>query len=442
MDIEFEKSRPNLVFILADDLRWNTLGCMGNTIVQTPHIDQLAREGMRFTNAFVTTSICVASRASILTGQWACRHQIEDFAKPFTPAQWSQTYPALLREAGYRTGFVGKFGVGDAKSIAAMATHFDFWRGVPGQGSIQYRENGVHQTARMGNEALEFLASHTGRNTQPFCLSLSFTAPHARDNQPREFEPDPRDESLYADLTIPLPKLAHTDEAFHRLPEAVQKSEGRTRWGWRFDTPEKSQRTLRDYYRLVTGIDREVGRILDKLPANTYVIFLSDNGWAMGERGLADKWFAYEEDIRVPLIVRGPGVKTGTSDAFALNTDIAPTLLSLAGVPLSTSMQGKNLVPILTSRKTPREWRREFFYEHHSVPDRIPPCEAVRTERWKYIRWTGAGDAEELYDLKSDPLEEHNLVANPKHAKVLADLRAKWEDYRGTLALKESTPAL
>jgi arylsulfatase A-like enzyme len=419
--------RPNLVFLLADDLRWNTLGCMGDTIVRTPNIDRLAREGTLFENAFVTTSICVASRASILTGQWSRRHGIEDFAKPFRAEAWANTYPALLRTAGYRTGFVGKFGVGNDKAVAAMESQFDFWRGLPGQGGANYIVNGVHRTAQFGEEMREFIA--TNNSDKPFCLSVSFNAPHARDGKPREFEPDPRDEALYADTTFPIPALASA-EAFQRLPEAVQKSEGRRRWEWRFDTSEKFQRTLRDYYRLVTGIDREVGRLLEVLPQNTVVVFHSDNGFAFGERGLADKWFAYEEDIRVPLIAWGPGVRRGERRTdFALNVDIAPTLLDLAGVSIPAAMQGKSLLPIL-SGTTGGPKRDDFFYEHHSVPEKIPPVEALRTDRYKYIRWLRAGkdgaDVEEMYDLRDDPQETRNLIASPTHSALLGRLRERY----------------
>ncbi len=428
-----EPAPPNLLFLLVDDLRWNTLGCLGDPLVQTPNIDRLAARGTTFQNAFVTTSICCVSRASILTGQWERRHKLVGFNDPFTPAQWAQTYPALLRRAGYRTGFIGKFGVGDAKHIAAMAGEFDFWRGLPGQGG-EFIEKGdatrTHKTARFGTEALEFLGgSDAGK---PFSLSVSFNAVHARDGKPREFEPDPRDESLYTDTTIPTPRLA-TDEAFQRLPDFVQKSEGRTRWAVRFDTPERAQGILRDYYRLITGVDREVGRIVAALEErglaqNTVIIFTSDNGFAFGERGLADKWFMYEEDIRVPLIIMDPRLPAAPRklDAMVLNVDMAPTLLDLAAIPAPAAMQGRSLVPLLKG-DAPADWRTEFFYEHHTVPAKIPPSEGIRTGRWKYIRWVKSEPVvEELYDLAADPLEEHNLAANPAHSAQLAELRTKW----------------
>src|SRR5688572_23440335 len=284
-------SRPNLLFILADDLRWDAVGFMGNRVVQTPNLDRLAKRGTVFKDAFVTTSICCVSRASLLAGQAERRHGIADFATTFKPQQWSNTYPALLRQAGYRTGFIGKFGVGTDVAIKAMAKEFDFWRGLPGQAGLFFATNDptrTHATARFGNQALEFL-----RDAQPgqaWCLSISFNAPHARDGQKREFGPDLRDEQLYTDVTIKPPVTAG-DEYYQRLPEVVRKSEGRTRWQRRFSTPELFQAMTKDYYRLITGIDREVGRMMALLEerglaTNTVVVFTSDNGFALGDRGL------------------------------------------------------------------------------------------------------------------------------------------------------------
>ena len=216
--------RPNLVFIVIDDLRWDAPGFMGNPLVQTPHLDALAADGVVFENSFVTTSICAVSRASLLTGQWMKRHRITDFATGLSEPQWNESYPVLLRKAGYHTGFIGKFGVGNAAAVESAAQRFDFWRGERGQGSPDFIDpddpSRLHQTARFGGHAVEFIdGSTTGK---PFCLSLSFTAVHARDGRPREFEPDDREASLYADTTFPMPRTA-TDEAFQRVPTAVQR---------------------------------------------------------------------------------------------------------------------------------------------------------------------------------------------------------------------------
>lgn len=434
-----EPARPNFVFLLIDDLRYNALGCMGDKIVQTPSIDRLAAEGVLFENCFVTTSICAVSRASIFTGQWMRRHGIEDFATGLNGQAWADTYPARLRAGGYRTGFIGKFGVGNAQEVAAKTSEFDFYRGLAGQAGQLFIEpddpKRRHKTAQFGDEALEFLAGCTAG--QPFCLSISFNAVHARDGKPREFEPDPRDEPLYENVTIPASKLA-TDEAFRRLPESVQNSEGRRRWGWRYDTPEKMQRILKDYYRLITGVDREVGRIRQELARRgldqrTVIIFTADNGFALGDRGMADKWYMYEEDIRVPCIIYDPALADSQRgkrvEPMVLNVDFAPTMLEMAGVEVPASMQGRSLLPVLHG-ETPPDWRSEYFYEHHSVANRIPPSEGVRTERWKLIRWIREEPViEELYDLKNDPLEERNLAADAAHAGILAQLRRKWKQY-------------
>jgi arylsulfatase A-like enzyme len=444
--------RPNFVFILVDDLRWNALGCMGDKIVKTPNIDKLAARGVIFDNAFVTTSICAVSRASILTGQWQRRHGINNFALGLNGDAWAKTYPALLRAAGYRTGFIGKFGVGSAAEVGKKADFFDYWRGLPGQGGTFFIDKNdptrTHKTAQMGNEALEFLKGC--KPDTPFCLSISFNAVHARDGQAREYEPDPRDEDLYADVEIPIPKLA-TQEAFERLPEFVKTSEARRRWKARFANPEMFQKTLRDYYRLITGVDREVGRIVaglaeQGLTDNTIIFFTADNGYFLGDRGLADKWFLYEESVRVSCIVCDPRATSGKAapspptplpkterggkeKAMVLNVDFAPTMLDMAGVPVPKTMQGRSLAPIL-SGKTPADWRTEFFYEHHTAAKIIPQSEGVRSERWSYIRWIAAEPVvEELYDLTKDALQERNLAADAAHAKTLAEMRGKWQKW-------------
>ncbi|HYV28128.1 MAG TPA: sulfatase [Candidatus Eisenbacteria bacterium] len=430
-------AKPNFIFILTDDQRFDTLGCAGNRLIQTPNIDRLAKHGVRFRNHFVTTSICCVSRASIFIGQYERRHGIGDFSTPLTAAQWAETYPALLRAAGYRAGFIGKFGVGDAKYIASKATDFDFWRGQPGQAGEWFIDPKdpmrTHTTARFGNDALEFLDGCSG--TQPFCLSISFNAPHSRDGKVREFQPDVRDESLYATTKIPVPKTAR-NEYFQRLPEFVRQSEGRRRWAKRFATPDLFQQTMRDYYRLITGIDREVGRIVTKLAErgladNTVIIFTSDNGWFAGERGLADKWLMYEESIRVPLVVfdpRLPRSQRGRKvDALTLNVDFAPTLLEMAGLPVPAGMQGRSLAPLLHGSRL-SNWRTDFFYEHHYNPKIIPPSEGIRTERWAYLRWLAPNpEFEELYDLHADPLERRNLAKNLAYAQTLNSMRANWQ---------------
>jgi arylsulfatase len=427
--------RPSIIFILADDFRWDLLGHRGNTIIQTPNLDALAKEGVVFENAFTTTSICSVSRASYLTGQWMRRHGVDDFAKGFTGNQWKDTYPAQLRKAGYRTGVVGKLGVGSTKEEAIGAAHFDLFLKPSGTSRDYINPDDpaqTHETVKVGNLALDFIRGTP--QDQPYLLAVNFTGVHARDRRPREFQPDTRDEKLYAEVEIPSPPTAN-DAAFQKLPPFVRTSEGRTRWGWRFDTPEKTQSTLRDYYRLVTGLDREVGRLREAVAARgdarrTIFVFCGDNGFSLGDRGLADKWFMYEESLRVPALIsdpREPAANRGRRvTEITLNVDLAPTFLELAGIRPPARMQGRSLAPWLRG-ETPADWRGDFFYEHHTLPKIIPPSEGVRTKDWKYIRWIDREPVvEELFNLRHDPFEEKNLADDPAAAGKLGELRARW----------------
>lgn len=431
----FAAEPPNILFLVADDLRADALGCAGNKTVQTPNIDTLAKRGTMFRNAFVTTSICCVSRASLFSGQYARRHGIADFKTSFTDAQWSNTYPMVLRANGYRTGFIGKFGVGDLMPTNA----FDYWDGFPGQGRYFHSNDPVHLTHKMGESALKFLRVDDRR---PFCLSISFKSPHAQDETPaRPFPPDAADEPLYREARWASPGN-YSSEAFARLPEFVQESEGHTRFLRRFGDPIARQRNVADYYRLITGMDREIGRLLLALRElgisdNTLIVFTSDNGFFLGERGLSDKFLMYEESIRVPLIIfdpRAPNFARGKrSDEMVLNIDITPTLLQGAGLRVPAEMQGESMMPLVHGKKP--EWRKDWFYEHHYAHGgKIPESEGVRTARWKYIRYTSAKPSvEELYDLQKDPLETQNLAGMAEHADQLAELRLRWIRFRDEL---------
>ena len=422
--------RPNIVFILTDDQRWDALACAGNPIVRTPNLDTLAATGARFTNMFCTTSICATSRATFLTGQWERRHGIDNFRTPLTPAQFAQSFPGLLRQHGYRTGLVGKWGLGGKPP----RDQYDDFRGFPGQGRYfpkgQEGQAGAHLTHRLADQAIDFLS--TCPPNKPFLLQFYTKAAHAQDGDPWPFQPDPRYQTLYADLTIPLPRTA-TEEHFQRLPPFLKTSEARVRWRQRFATAELYQKSVKDYYRLVTGVDDAVGRIVEKLRAmnvlaNTVIIFTSDNGFYLGEFGLAGKWFMHEPSIRLPLIIHDPRMPAGRRGVIlppiVLNTDIAPTILDLAGVARPATMQGRSLVPLLRGQDVP--WRKNFFYEHRFRHPRIPTTEGVRTERWKYTRYTSIEPVyEELFDLQADPDEERNLAADPRVAEKLAELRER-----------------
>lgn len=422
-------NRPNILFLLADDQRWDSLGCMSDPFVHSPNIDRMAAQGVTFQRNFVTTAICVSSRASIFTGLYSRSHAIWKFGDSFPQQQWDRTYPALLKRAGYRTGFIGKFGIDGGKPPADT---FDFWRGFTGQGHYFPKRDGkTHLTTVMGDQAIEFLRGSS--QAQPFCLSVSFKAPHVQDEDPRQFLYDPQDAALYRDLEIPLPPTANPDY-IRQLPLPVQRSEARRRWAVRFSTPQLYQESVKGYYRLITGIDRQVGRIREelerqKISSNTVIIYTSDNGFYLSEHGLAGKWFMHEESIRTPLIIHDPRLPATRRDArnsaTTLNIDIAPTILDLAGIPAPPSMQGRSLVPLAQGRSVP--WRSDFFYEHHFTSGGwIPSTEGIRNSRYKYTLYTDEPEVtEELYDLEVDMQEETNLARDPKFASRLAELRTR-----------------
>jgi arylsulfatase A-like enzyme len=419
--------KPNIIFLLTDDHRADAMGCARNPIIQTPNMDDLAAGGVRFTNAFVTTSICASSRASIFSGQWTRRHGIKGFGTHFSEEALAQTYPMLLSQAGYRTGFIGKYGVGPKKDLPI--NKYDYWKGFPGQGRYENKdENGnyKHLTQIMGEQAIEFL--HGCSQEQPFCLSVSFKAPHVQDSDPRQFLYDRAYSDLYKDVTIPTPETAHP-RYFEALPDFLRTSEARRRWDIRFPNNEKFQESVRSYYRLITGVDVVIGKIREQLTQlnlddNTVIMLIGDNGFYLGEYGLAGKWFPHELSIRVPLLVYDPRADSKhrglTLDQMALNVDIAPTILELAHQKVPQQMQGQSLVPLLKGRK-PR-WRIEFFYEHPFEHKTIAKSEALRTKRYKYARYIDH-DYEELYDLENDPAETINLAKDDKYKRTLTFLR-------------------
>ncbi|MCP5118490.1 MAG: sulfatase [bacterium] len=425
--------RPNIIFLLTDDQRWDALGCMGNPIIRTPNVDAMAAGGVTFTNNFVTTSICMTSRATFFTGLYARTHGINDFATSFTEQQYAATYPLVMRGAGYQTGFVGKWGVGKKMP----RDKFDYFAGFGGQGHYfpNRPDKGVHLTEVMGDQSLEFLKG--AKPDQPFCLSVSFKAPHVQDEDPQQFLHSPETASLYKDTDIPAPKTADP-RYIAMLPREIQRSEGRRRWAVRFGTPELYAESVPSYYRLITEIDTVVGRIRDQLRQmsaddNTIIVYTGDNGFYLSEHGLAGKWYMHEESIHTPLVVYDPRLnrsQRGKRRAeMALNIDIAPTLCSMAGVR-APNMQGRDLTPLVRDENP--SWRNEWFYEHMFEHTWIPRTEGVRTESKKYTLYLDTQPQfEELFDLEADPLEERNL-AGAKPAE-LAELQSRHQLWRRTL---------
>ncbi len=336
-------SRPNFLFLLTDDQRADLMGCAGHPILKTPNIDQLSSDGVRFVNNFCTTSICCTSRASIFLGLYEKTHKISDFHTHFSQKQVQLSYPYLLRQAGFKTGFVGKYGVG---SDAAPRDLFDITYGEPGP-------EVAGQSRDFAKKAIDFLGGV--RRQESFCLSVSFRAPHANDASPQQYLYDPEEAHLYKNQAMPFPPR-DSIKKFEESPDFIKESESRLRWNKRFSNNINYQESVRSYYRLISGVDYSVGEIIRALKRlglfeNTVVIFSSDNGYFLGERGLADKWYPYEKSIRTPLIIMDPRLKNGFRSRICmkptLNIDISPTILSMGGVSVPECVQGKNIYPLI-----------------------------------------------------------------------------------------------
>ncbi len=430
------EKRPNIIFLLTDDQRWDALGVMGNKIIKTPQLDDLAKSGTLYRNAYVTTSICCVSRASILTGQYESRHKINDFVTSMSNEALMQTYPLLLKKAGYDIGFIGKYGVGNPGD--QPKNEYDYWmctdKHQPHYENFNKNGDLVHYTDIVENNILEYLDRPKDK---PFCLSVSFKAPHAEDNDVRQFIPKKKYVDYYKDVVIPEPET-FASKYWDSLPAFFKFKENiaRERWKMRFDTPEKYQEMVKNYYRLINGVDDAVGDLRKKLKEknldkNTIIIFMGDNGMYLGEHGLAGKWFGHEESIRVPMIIYDPRMKSkkGGRNIYdiALNIDIAPTILAAAGIEKNKNMQGVNLLNFKELKKNKRD---SFFYEHTFLGSpKLPSVEGVVGVGIKYLNYTEY-NYDEMYDLKKDPHEKHNIINDPKYSKQRDLLKKAYVDFK------------
>ncbi|WP_373524044.1 sulfatase [Aquiflexum sp.] len=430
-----QNDQPNIIFILTDDQRWDALGFAGNDLIHTPEMDRLAAEGVFFENAFVTTPICAASRASILTGTYERTHGYTfgqgEIKQPFI----DQSYPAVMRKSGYHTGFFGKFGVNYSgfEGLFDIGENYDRLDRYKDRRGYFYKTLGmdtVHLTRYTGQKAIEFIRQ--APQEKPFMLSLSFSAPHAHDPAEEQYFWEKEFDSLYASQHFPRPLLSDR-EYFDAQPVYVREGENRNRWHWRFDTEEKYQRSLKGYFRMISEIDHEIGLIREELlklgkDKNTVIIFMSDNGYFLGERQLAGKWLMYDNSLRIPMFIYDPRSVQGRKvKDMVLNIDIAPTLFDLAGLEIPKSWQGLSLAGFL-EENSPDFEREDFICEHLWQVDIIAPSEGLRTKDWKYFRYINDPQHEELYDLKSDPLEKNNLALNPAFQDQLTEMRRKFED--------------
>lgn len=452
---------PNILFVMTDDQQWSQMSCAGSAILETPNMDRLASEGVRFSNACCTNSLCAPSRATILTGCLSHVHGIRgnseraDAVERLDPTL--PTFPELLRQAGYRTGLMGKW------HIRESPRGFDDWKILPGQGVYfdpeflirgEKREQSGYATDITTDFALDFLRTNQSR---PFCLVYQHKAPH------RPFTPAPRHARLYDDIEWPKPATYDDDcrtrriaaEArdmkfeislagdYEDLPRNLSPA---AKKDWIFD------RFVKDHHRALVGVDENLGRVLDYLDSSglaedTLVIYTTDNGYFLGEHGWYDKRFMYEESLRIPLLVRYPRLpKSGlVEQRWVMNIDIAPTILDFAGVGIPQSMQGRSLRPLLEG-DPPEDWRDSVFYSYYEnswafremareqmtdpsfefwTAHRVGPNRGLRTDRYKLIEYYSEGDYWELFDLEEDPHELHNLYAEPGSAALAEDLRRR-----------------
>ncbi len=425
-----QTQKPNIIFILTDDQRFDAIGYVGNKLITTPEMDKLASEGTYFKNAMVTTPICAASRASILTGLYERTHNFNFQTGNIREEYMVNSYPRILKENGYHTGFYGKYGV----RYEGLEKQFDVYESYDRDNSFDDRrgyyyktlgKDTVHLTRYTGQKALDYIAKSDTK--EPFCLSLSFSAPHAHDPAEDQYFWQEESDALLQNMKMPGPALGE-DKYFEAQPQIVRDGFNRLRWTWRYDTPEKYQHSVKGYYRMISGIDREIAKIRQELKKkgidkNTVLILMGDNGYFLGERQLAGKWLMYDNSVRVPLIVFDPRQKKQKdSDALALNIDVPSTILDLAGIEQPNTWQGKSLMPI-ASNKTKDFKRDTVLIEHIWDFENIPPSEGVRTKDWKYFRYVNDKTIEELYDLKKDPQEINNLAKDPAYVEKLNAFR-------------------
>lgn len=435
----FSKGAPNIIFVLTDDHRWDALGCMGNPIIRTPNIDALASRGLLFTHAYVTTSICCVSRASILTGQYESRHQINDFETNFKPEALANTYPILLKKAGYKIGYLGKFGVGRNNQLNK---YFDYWSCSKKEQPdyLEKRSDGssIHNTDSVANDIKIFLDKFGTKG--PFCLTVGFKAPHEQDGNPPSFIPQERYMNMYRDVIIPEP-VTGDPVYWNRFPAFFRTNQNiaRRRWKALLSSNELFQNTVKNYYRLISGVDEVVGKLIVQLKElsiddQTVIIIMGDNGMYLGEHGMEGKWYGHEESIRIPLIIYDPLLpvqqRSGQPDQIALNVDIAPTILSLAGLNIPGSMQGQNLISVASGHLPPRT---DFFYEHTFLKGPlIPQTEGVVTKNFKYLRYIENG-YEQLYNVQNDRYETTNLAFNISYKSKLVEMRKRYMELKNSV---------
>jgi len=412
---------PNIIFILIDDQRYDFLSCLDHPWIRTTHIDKLATNGIYFDNAFVTTSLCSPSRASVITGQYAHVHQVMDNDTPLPAGKPS--FPVELQKAGYHTAFIGKWHMGGENDMPRPG--FDHWISFKGQGSYMDPEINVdgeriqrkgYMTDILTRYAVEFIRENSGKK-EPYFLYLSHKAVH------EDFTPAERHRDVYRGLVVPRPSTFDQHaESFRGKPQWLIRQ--RNSWhGVERDFYSTGYGDFDNFFRMYSeamlAVDESVGRITGELEdlgelENTVIIYYSDNGYLMGEHGLIDKRVMYEESIRVPAFVHCPAIMKMPvhKKELILNIDIGPTILDLAGREAPEAMQGESFLPLIKGEET--NWRREFIYEYFCDPNAVqtPTIIGLRTVKYSYMTYEGIWDNYELYDIENDPEQKNNLLGH------------------------------
>jgi len=427
----------NIVFLLTDDQASISLGCYGNAEVKTPNIDALAFEGIIFDRHYVTTAICMASRANIMTGLYEYRTGCNFTYGKLKHKNWIKTYPILLRESGYRTAFAGKFGFEIEGQKDLPMTDFDQWGGGPGQthyetaknkSMAKYAEAFPHSTLAYAAFARDFIRQSVADN-KPFCLSISFKASH------RPVTPDPQFDNIYDETVFKKPANFGREQGGHL---AQQSKTGRQfprfeEWGY----STKYNEVMRKYNQQIYAVDVAVGQIREELKSqgvdkNTVIIFTSDNGFMCGSHGYGSKVIPYEESTRVPLIIFDPrhpiSGKHKRCDALTGNIDLAPTMLALGNVEAPANIDGVSLLPLLDNPET--DVRESLSIMNCWGPDTTHSFGVV-TKKWKYLYWYSQENnmvaTEELFDMASDQSELTNAAADDKNLPELNRMRELYD---------------
>ena len=444
---------PNILFIMSDDHAAHAMSCYGSRINKTPHLDRIAQEGVRFEHCYCTNALCAPSRAAILTGKYSHLNGVKDNTDVFDGGQ--QTFPKLLQKAGYRTAIIGKW------HLKSDPTGFDYWNILPGQGDYvdpemiemgEKKKRSGYVTDLITNSTIDFIKNR--KPDAPFCVLCQHKAPH------RNWIPDASHAKLYEDADIPLPETFNDD--YKDRAAAASKAEMRvdrdlTESDVKGPPPEglagdalkkwKYQRYIKDYLRVIASIDDNVGRLLDfldeqHLAENTLVVYTSDQGFFLGDHGWFDKRFMYEESLRMPLLMRFPGVVPPgrINRDMVLNVDFGPTFLDIAGVLVPKDMQGHSVLPLLRGH-TPGNWRRSMYYQYFEYPamHSVLPHYGIRTPRYKLIHYAYKSEIDEweLFDLEKDPQELHSVYADPQYADTVKQLKQELQRLRKELKIPE-----